>query len=396
MKFIPSFLATLVLSSVIGVTAFAAEPSITVKIDQQKLELSGSNAPVNDHGTILLPMRVIFEKLGLQVEWDAKTGTITGKKDGLVIKQQIGSTKATINGVIKQLTSAPKVINKVTYVPLRFVGQATDSSVLWDSKHNTVSITTKQQTADPKEIKAFFDTYVDYSNKENFEGFMSIIDSKSPLAQAGAQIKAQMDLYDVTISVDQIDIIKLQANEAAIHTVETTHKLKGPFMLDSKAEYIYGLTKKAGEQSWKISSVQIAGMEYILPEEMLKATVSVPKAEEDAITAVLQANMKYSTEENLEGVLSTMDATSPGFDQNKQVYMQMFNMYDLSFTLDSSKIIYYTENEAAVYTVQTTKKLKGPAFQDNRSVMVSTLKKSKAGKWELEASFPISSEPLTK
>ncbi|WP_410512562.1 copper amine oxidase N-terminal domain-containing protein [Paenibacillus sp. BR2-3] len=394
MKFIPGFLATLILSSTIGLTAFAAEQPITVLIDQQKLDLS-SSAPVNDNGTILLPLRTVFVKLGLQVNYDAKTGSITGTKEGLIIKQQIGSKKASVNGIIKQLTSAPKVINQVTYVPLRFVGESTNSNVNWDAKRNTVTITTKQQTVDPKEISAFFDSYVAYSNKEDYDGFMSLIDPKSPLAQIGPQLKDQIEKFDLATSIEQLDIISLQPNEATVHTIETTHKIKGSFKLDDKAEYIYTLTKKEGEQNWKISNLQITAVQYILPEEMLKASVTVPKAEEEGISAVLQAHIKNSNEENLDGVLATLDATSPQFEQNKQIFSQIFKAYDLLFTVESSKIINYTENEAAVYMIQTTKKLKGPDFQDNRASSVTTLKKSKEGKWVIAETYLIKSDKLT-
>ena len=394
MKLIPSVLASLLLSSAIGLPAFAADKTITIQLDQQKLNLSSTSSPINDHGTILLPMRSIFEKLGLKVEWNPATGAITGTKENLIIKLQVGSTQASVNGIIKKLTSAPRVMNNVTYVPLRFVGEATGSDIKWDAPSSTVIINSKQQTVDPKEITAFFEKYAEYSNKENYDGFMSLIDPKSPLAQMGPSIKDQMDTYDVVTTVDQVEIINLKSTEAAIHTTETTHNIKGPFRLDDKTDYVYALTRLEGSKDWKISNVQISGIQYILPEELLKAVVTVPKTEEDAINAVLQANITSSNDENINGVLATLDSTSPQFEQNKQLYGQIFKTYDLQYTLESTKIINYTENEAAVYSVQTTKKLKGPDFQDNRSVLVTTLKKSKDGKWMLEESYLIKSDKL--
>ncbi|MCL6601818.1 MAG: copper amine oxidase N-terminal domain-containing protein [Paenibacillus sp.] len=392
MKLIPSLLATLLLSSAIGLPAFASEKPITVQLDQKKL--NSSSAPINDRGTILLPLRTIFENLGLTIQWDVKTGSITGTKDGLIIKLKVGNKQASVNGVIKQLTSAPKVINNVTYVPLRFVGEATGSSVKWDAKNSTVLINSKQQAVDPKEITAFFEKYIDYNNKENYDGLMGLIDPKSPLAQMGSVIKSQMEMFDLSLSVDQLDIVDLKPNEAAIHTIETTHKISGPFMLDVTTEVVYALTKQEGSKDWRISNVEVRGMQYILPEEMLKATVSVPKAEEEAISAVLQAYIKSSNEENLSGVLATLDSTSPQFDMNKQLHTQLFNTYDLLFEIESSKIIHYNENEAAIYTVQTSKKLKGPEFQDNRSVIVTMMKKTKEGKWVMVQSLLIKADKL--
>lgn len=92
MKLIPGFLAVLALSGAVSLSAAAAEQPITVLIDQQKLNLS-SSSPVKDNDSILVPMRPIFEKLGLELTWDAKTSTITASKEGLSIKLQIGSKK---------------------------------------------------------------------------------------------------------------------------------------------------------------------------------------------------------------------------------------------------------------------------------------------------------------
>ncbi|MDT3428125.1 ketosteroid isomerase-like protein [Paenibacillus forsythiae] len=394
MKFIPALLSTLILSSALSLSAAAAEPSITVQINRQTLDLR-SQAPVKENGSVLIPLRSIFEKLGLQIVWDAKTGSIKGSKEGLLIKLQLGSKRASINGINKPLASAPKMINNAVYVPLRFVSEATGGSVKWDAKQNTVIITTKQQNGDPKAISAFFDQYVAYTNKEDFDGFMSLIDPNSPLAQIGPQIKDQMGKYDLTLSLDQLDIVKLQPNEAIIHTVESSHKINGPFMPDERVEYIYQLIKNENGQDWKISSLQITGVQYNLPPELLAASPAVPQDEENQILSVLQANLKSSNDENLDGVLSTLDETSPQFEQNKQVYSQIFAAYDLAFTIESSKIIDYTENEAAVYVVQTAKKLKGPDFQDNRSTSVITFSKTKDGTWKIKRSYLIKGEKLT-
>lgn len=393
MKLISSVLASLLLSSMISIPVFAAEKPISVQINQQKLDVTKS-APVNDNGSILLPLRTIFENLGLKINWDAKTGSITGTKEGLVVKLQVGSKQASVNGVLKKLTSAPKMINNVTYVPLRFVGEATGNDVKWDAKQQTVLISTKQQAVDPAEITAFFEQYVTYSNQENFDGIMNLIDSKSPLAQAGPQIKNQMEKYDVTTAISQLEIIDLQPNEATIRTVETTHKVKGPFKLDDATEYVYGLIKRVGQQNWKISSVQVAGVQYIVPEEMLKATVTVPKAEEEAILAVFHKQIKSFNEKNLNELLSTLDNTSPLFEQNKKAVGEIFSAYDLFYTIESTKIINYNDNEAAVYSVQTVKKIKGPEFQDNRSTVVTMLKKTTEGKWVMGDSYIIKMENL--
>ncbi|AIQ39685.1 copper amine oxidase N-terminal domain-containing protein [Paenibacillus sp. FSL R7-0297] len=394
MKLIPGFLAVLALSGAVSLSAAAAEQPITVLIDQQKLNLS-SSSPVKDNDSILVPMRPIFEKLGLELAWDAKTSTVTASKEGLSIKLQIGSKKASVNGTVKSLVSAPRMINNVTYVPLRFVSEATGNQVTWDAKANTVAITSAVDTAaSTKEISALFDKYADYLNKENAKGFVSLIDPQSPLTAIGPQLEEQMAKYDTKTTIEQLNIIDVQKSEATVQTIETSKKLGGDFMLNSKAEYIYSLTRSTASTQWQISNLQIKAIEYSLPEGTLEAAVSVPKADEDLINAVVQANFDYTNKENLDGLLSTIDETSPAYAQTKQAYAQMFQVYDLDSAIESSKIIDYTADEASVYLVQTTKKLSGPALPDSRSTTVTTLKKSADGKWKLSQSYMLKTEPL--
>ncbi|WP_379147006.1 stalk domain-containing protein [Paenibacillus sp. sgz500992] len=395
MKLVPSLLAALVLSGSISLSAAAATKPITVLVDQQKLNLT-TTAPIQEGNSVLIPMRPIFEKLGMKLVWDAKSNTITATKEGLSIKLQTGSKKATINGTVKQLASAPKIIDKVTYVPLRFVSEATGNSVEWKAASRTVAITSKENTADVKGISALFDKYVTYSNTENYDGFMNLIDPESPLAGIGPGIKEQYEIFDAKTTVLQMEIIDSKGNEATVHTIETSEKVNGPFMLDSQAEYVYSLTRKAGGSAWQISGIQIAALQYILPADVLEAKVNVPKTDEDQIKAVVQANVDYSNKEDLDGALSTIDETSPAYEQSKELYMQMFKAYDLAITLDSSKIIDYTGDTAAVYTVQTSKKVKGPEFQDSRAVSVNILKKSADGKWKLTQTYILTTTALNQ
>jgi hypothetical protein len=394
MKTLTSLIVATILSASIAWPIHAAEQPISIQINQQQLALKGQT-PFNDNGTVLVPFRPVFEKLGLSIDWNQTTGTITGTKEGLTISLQLGSKQASVNGVVTLLSVAPKLINNSTYIPLRFVGEATDNEVSWNAKSKTVAIKAKTNQANPQEINDFFKKYVTYTNNEDYEGFMSLIDSKSPLAAIGPQIKLQMEQYNLTTSLEQLEIIDLQPTVATVHTVETTTHLSGPFTLDNTSEIIYSLTRAASTEDWKINNLQIKAVQYILPDKLLDAKPSVTKEDEMDILAVLKSNLDYTNAENIQGLLSTIDPESPALEQTKQLYSQIFSAYDLKSTLESAKIIHYTKDTAAVYVVQTSIKLKGPDFQDSRSTSVTTLKKSKEGKWLLDQTYTISVDKLT-
>ncbi|GAA0136117.1 hypothetical protein YSY43_29580 [Paenibacillus sp. YSY-4.3] len=119
--------------------------------------------PIQQNGSVLVPFRAIFEALGLMVDWDSKTQTITGSKSGTFIKLKVGSTTAKINGKQKELTVAPFTIKGSTYVPLRFIGEAVDAKVNWLAEIQAVTIFTKQPFA-TKDKKVQVTAYGDWSN----------------------------------------------------------------------------------------------------------------------------------------------------------------------------------------------------------------------------------------
>ncbi|RED51185.1 stalk domain-containing protein [Cohnella lupini] len=124
----------------IGLIAFGKK-QIQVYLDNLALPLPV--APIMDGSTVLVPFRSLFESLGLGVGWDPVSKTITGTKEGLTIQMNIGSKNALVNGQVKQLPLAPKITSNSAYVPLRFVGEALDKNLSWDSKSSSVNIDSK-------------------------------------------------------------------------------------------------------------------------------------------------------------------------------------------------------------------------------------------------------------
>lgn len=96
--------------------------------------------PVIENGRTLVPLRVIFELLGAEVEWNEKTRVVTAQKQGVIIDLTIDSDKAYINGKEVTIDVPAKIINNRTYVPVRFVSESMGASVNWDNDTKTVII----------------------------------------------------------------------------------------------------------------------------------------------------------------------------------------------------------------------------------------------------------------
>ncbi|MFE4713578.1 TraB/GumN family protein [Paenibacillus sp. NPDC056722] len=123
----------------------AAEKALSVGLNGEQIRFSKS-APIIEKGVTLVPMRILLEKLGVQVKWDQATRTVSGSKEGLSFSLKIGSTNATANGKAVKLDVAPKQIGNETYVPLRFAAETAGYQVAWNPSLHQVMLTSGKQS----------------------------------------------------------------------------------------------------------------------------------------------------------------------------------------------------------------------------------------------------------
>lgn len=96
--------------------------------------------PRVENGVTLIPMRTVFEIFGATVDYDGATKKITADKNGTRITLILNSKKAYINGSEYTLDVAAKTVNDYTVVPLRFVSEALNASVDYNSQTKLVTI----------------------------------------------------------------------------------------------------------------------------------------------------------------------------------------------------------------------------------------------------------------
>lgn len=113
--------------------------NLRVLVNGKQVNFNGATA-VNTNGRMLVPLRSIFEAMGASVVWDNDTKTITSKKGDTEIRLAIDSNVAYINGEEIILDTSSIIYKDRTLVPVRFIGEAFDGTVDWDSNSKTVSI----------------------------------------------------------------------------------------------------------------------------------------------------------------------------------------------------------------------------------------------------------------
>lgn len=118
------------------VTAQSSE----IKVKYNGTYLTFDQPPVNQDGSVLVPMKVIFEAIGAALTWDPAEKKVTAILGDKTIVLVIGNQTATVNGVPQTLSVPAKLINSRTMVPVRFVSESLDADVSWDQTTKTVII----------------------------------------------------------------------------------------------------------------------------------------------------------------------------------------------------------------------------------------------------------------
>ncbi|WP_164985217.1 oligoendopeptidase F [Ammoniphilus sp. CFH 90114] len=113
------------------------ETEIKIKVNGEKLSLD--QAPLQQEGRTLVPVRSIAEALGATVSWE-NDQTILIKKENLTVTIKPDSTEAIVNGKTIKLDIPARLAAGRTYVPTRLVSEALGASVEWDEQNRTVVV----------------------------------------------------------------------------------------------------------------------------------------------------------------------------------------------------------------------------------------------------------------
>ena len=82
-------------------------------------------------GTLLIPLRSMFEQMGATVTWDAGSQTATVSKPGAEVKVTVGKPEVVINGESRPLDVPPMIYHGVVLVPVRVISESMGAYVQW-------------------------------------------------------------------------------------------------------------------------------------------------------------------------------------------------------------------------------------------------------------------------
>lgn len=118
--------------------AAPAPQPISIYLDGRQLQ--PETRPLNISGTVLVPMRGLFEAQGAELSWDNASKTVTAVKNGTDLTYAVGSSTARVNGRTVDLAVPGQLSQGYSMIPLRFVSEALGSQVAWEPSSSSVLI----------------------------------------------------------------------------------------------------------------------------------------------------------------------------------------------------------------------------------------------------------------
>jgi len=128
---------------------------ISFRVGDSILSINGVDVEVETpyvvDGVTLVPVRVITEAFGAEVEWVGETRHIIITYQNVELVLQIDNIHVYVNGQQQTLLFQPQLTNGVTMVPLRFISENFGAEVGWDEYTQAITVVKE----------AFGDTLVD-------------------------------------------------------------------------------------------------------------------------------------------------------------------------------------------------------------------------------------------
>lgn len=130
----------MVIISILATIPSFAGDRINVFVNGVSIQMKEPPAIIN--GRTLVPLRAIFESLGVLPVWDDISKTVTVNTETINMIMTIDSKIATVNNKLVPLDAPVTLVDGSTMVPARFIAETLGGKVEWEEATKTVVITT--------------------------------------------------------------------------------------------------------------------------------------------------------------------------------------------------------------------------------------------------------------
>ncbi|MFC4811415.1 copper amine oxidase N-terminal domain-containing protein [Paenibacillus sp. GCM10023250] len=337
-------------------------------------------------GTVYAGFRGIFEALGYTVKYDMKTKIVTGLSASTTIMINLKTNEMTINGgkfdKIPPKPPTPILIKGRTLVPIRFISEASGLDVEWIKASQIIRLTYKKPDQnDLDAIKALLIKNKKAAAEGNLIDLLATFDTKSPIRNDYKEVTA-ITFPNSASTFEDIKIKSWQGNKATISYKVTTKGDGEEFFLD-RLDLIEAILTRTAVGGWKIYDIKTKSTTYPNANDNGLQEVTVPDAEKTAILAVVNANVAALNAEDAVALNTTYNGDASVTKQLVDAYAALFKKYDIKFTNEVERIIYYKNETAFVYVKQKSEKQSPSDYENKRLSIVFQVNKDKSGIWKI-------------
>ncbi|MGZ9584931.1 copper amine oxidase N-terminal domain-containing protein [Paenibacillus marinisediminis] len=140
-----TFTLLLLISMLVPTLTNAALP-LRVVVDGERVLFPDAQPFVDANNRTQVPIRFVSEALGAEVGWDNKSRTATVKYGKKTITLVVGKKEYELDGKKQSMDTVALLKDERTFVPIRFVSEGLGATVKYDTKINTVYISTPGYT----------------------------------------------------------------------------------------------------------------------------------------------------------------------------------------------------------------------------------------------------------
>ena len=202
-KLILVFLSVCALLLCISGAALAAEP-VKVIVNGNEISFPDAQPFIDGNGRTQVPVRFIAEAMQAQVEWDSATRTVHIERGRIALSMTIGVKEIVVLKVKKAADTAPIIQENRTFVPLRFISEGLGAEVQWEGASRTVRIT--DDSRDKYRVENFL-IYIEANDKVGLNTMRCLTMTKeSGLSIAEATDEGYSIWIQINVDIPTTDI----------------------------------------------------------------------------------------------------------------------------------------------------------------------------------------------
>ncbi len=148
------------------------DKGLFMSINDVRADLGGAEIFIDENDRTQMPVRAVSELLDAKVDWNEATRTVTVTRGDNVLTLEIGSKIMYKNGEPIEMDTAAVIVNDLTYIPLRYIGEALDCMVAYTTSEIPFEGRRKILTGD--------DVYEGFFEGMSAEEVKEILDAATP------------------------------------------------------------------------------------------------------------------------------------------------------------------------------------------------------------------------